>query len=477
MKIITFNELPSTPYKDLYPIEPYIQAVSASVLTNQLRGDGVVFDGFGVAVVESLEGALGADGNSIVGIGSRETFPSVAILPIFFRFVLPNTSQPTTANDISFTVGDGGNDFDVFEIRAYDLSNNLIDIQNVGGTSRGSVRVSKPGIHRIEVFHQGQYGYSLDDLSFELETNTGKGIYIESKPVVSGLNHLYLVYRDENNSEKVIRGGPERNIPTIWGTILTEVGVPIEESEDTRLIETPADRGSRKLDLNGRQADDVWNIMLQKARDIGNAKILYKVLLQNSNSTIASVLHSIGINAYGILPFNTTSAGCPGMENKLRLDTNLIGNKADDIIFGGSGSSKLSGNGGNDKLFGEKGGDILIGGVGNDTLIGGVGNDTLIGGAGNDYIEGGNGIIGDRDNILLGRGNDVYKLSLGGNIDVIQDFNISQDRLMLPKVMGFQDIKVSQINRDTLISFNSYSLALLVGIDKNLISNSSFIKL
>ena len=60
-------------------------------------------------------------------------------------------------------------------------------------------------------------------------------IFIESKPVPStGKDHLYLVYRDDNGNETVIRGGPENSNPFNFGEIVLEIDVPIEQSKDAR---------------------------------------------------------------------------------------------------------------------------------------------------------------------------------------------------------------------------------------------------
>ena len=94
------------------------------------------------------------------------------------------------------------------------------------------------------------------------------------------------------------------------------------------------------------------------------------------------------------------------------------GTKSNEQLSGGGGEDVLLGNGGNDRLFGLGGHDRLDGGTGDDRLFGGEGNDLLIGGRGDDSLEGGAG----RDTFLFGA-------SAGD--DVIADFEVGRDRLLL----------------------------------------------
>ena len=114
-------------------------------------------------------------------------------------------------------------------------------------------------------------------------------ISIESREIFAGQDHLYLIFQDSAGLEFVIRGGPEDNNPLDFGDIVTDVNVPIAESEDARGNDTPVERGDRELDLGGRTAEDVWEIMKQQATNINNAGIDYDIIIsaKNSNSTIA----------------------------------------------------------------------------------------------------------------------------------------------------------------------------------------------
>ncbi|GHC52280.1 hypothetical protein GCM10007315_13530 [Gemmobacter tilapiae] len=110
----------------------------------------------------------------------------------------------------------------------------------------------------------------------------------------------------------------------------------------------------------------------------------------------------------------------------------LAGGDGADQIFGGIEMDTLDGGSGNDRLFGGRGADYLEGGDNDDSLVGATGSDTLNGGNGNDTIRSGAGM----DYIQGGAGNDRFVFDAApsfGNIDIIDDFTIGQDLMMLDK--------------------------------------------
>ncbi len=145
---------------------------TGSVITDNFMSAGVIFGSAasaGVAVVQdSLAPSSGS--NSVAGLNTSGKIPGTlhggCTGDIYFSFVIPGTRSPSVTDYVSFTIGDSGGDSDLFEIRSYDLDNNLIDIRNVSNTSRFPVTISKTGISRVEIDFTGEYGYSLDDLSF-----------------------------------------------------------------------------------------------------------------------------------------------------------------------------------------------------------------------------------------------------------------------------------------------------------------------
>jgi hypothetical protein len=73
-------------------------------------------------------------------------------------------------------------------------------------------------------------------------------IFVESRPTrLPWWDHSYIVYRDDNGNETVIRGGPETDNPFDFGQVDVEINVPIDQSEDARGEDTPEDRGQVEL--------------------------------------------------------------------------------------------------------------------------------------------------------------------------------------------------------------------------------------
>jgi len=145
----------------------------SSVITTYFESQGVIFGkagvSAGVAVVrDSLAPSSGL--NTVSGLNAAGVIPGTAngasVGDIYFQFVVPGSTTLGTASGISFTVGDGGGDLDLFQIRSYDLNNALIDSQNVSGTSRFLVTIPVSEVNRVEVDFTGDFGYSLDDLTF-----------------------------------------------------------------------------------------------------------------------------------------------------------------------------------------------------------------------------------------------------------------------------------------------------------------------
>ncbi|MCU0981124.1 MAG: choice-of-anchor I family protein, partial [Pirellulaceae bacterium] len=80
----------------------------------------------------------------------------------------------------------------------------------------------------------------------------------------------------------------------------------------------------------------------------------------------------------------------------------VIGSEFADWIMGNTADNRIWGRGGNDAIFGNDGNDWVWGGDGDDSLYGDRGQDVLLGEAGNDYISGGH----DRDLLIGGTGSD-----------------------------------------------------------------------
>lgn len=299
-------------------------------------------------------------------------------------------------------------------------------------------------------------------------------IAIEAKPVEfegidSGFLHLYLVktVTDELGrvvSEKVIRG----NEPGSGGDLETLADANLATSPDRRGSDTPEERHREVLDLGTRDANDVWQIMVQHANNIEKADLDYSVDIfeevsggdVNSNSVVASVLHSVGLNLSTSFPDGVSRSDAPlyGQLQYMNVDDALFGTANSDWVLGGVGNDRLYGRDGNDRLYGEDGNDRLHGSSGDDRLYGGNGNDSLDGRAGNDALDGGSGndrLYGSFDDDVLsaGSGNDrlygesgadilrsgfgkdafVYNAVPNGlaDVDSIRDFSVANDTFWL----------------------------------------------
>ena len=163
--------------------------VPDSVLTDDFINLGVVFgrDGLSQGVAVAVDSFAPSSGvNSVVGLNADGNIPGstgggAAVGDIYFRFVVPGTTIPAATDLVSFTLGDGGGDDDVFQIRVLDLGDSVIQALNVSGAARFPVTIAMPGIQRVEVLFQGDFGYSLDDLGFRTPQG-GRSARIDIKP-------------------------------------------------------------------------------------------------------------------------------------------------------------------------------------------------------------------------------------------------------------------------------------------------------
>ncbi|WP_121628985.1 Ig-like domain-containing protein [Tropicibacter alexandrii] len=116
-------------------------------------------------------------------------------------------------------------------------------------------------------------------------------------------------------------------------------------------------------------------------------------------------------------------------------------------------------------LTGSIGDDNLQGVAGNDTLLGGNGNDALDGGDGDDLVVGGFG----NDDMTGGAGADSFVFALGEGDDVIQDFALGTDVLVLnggQTIAGFSEVDTDLVVGvdATLVEFGDGATVLLQGV-------------
>lgn len=131
-----------------------------------------------------------------------------------------------------------------------------------------------------------------------------------------------------------------------------------------------------------------------------------------------------------------------------RGDDAILGNAADNALFGWRGDDSLSGGAGDDRLWGVLGADSLSGGTGDDRLHGQMGDDRLSGGAGWNVLIGGPGA-------------DVFVFGTEGR-QVIRDLGRGADAIDLPDGVDPADLRVHE--RGDLRLFHEGGSVRLVGL-------------
>lgn len=166
----------------------------------------------------------------------------------------------------------------------------------------------------------------------------------------------------------------------------------------------------------------------------------------------------------------------------------LRGTLSNDTMRGFAGNDTIQGLGGNDRIFGDRENDLLAGDEGADTVSGGQGSDTIYGGQGED------GIFGDRGHDLLigGEGRDILTGGAGEDLfiiertstastiteaDIITDFGIGNDKIVLTEGMKFSDLELSVADNQTVMKDKNSGKYLGVVLGKSNLTESNFMSL
>ena len=114
----------------------------------------------------------------------------------------------------------------------------------------------------------------------------------------------------------------------------------------------------------------------------------------------------------------------------------------EEVFYGFNGNDTIDGSSDSkDTLLGGFGNDILSGKDKSDILLGQPGQDLLFGDSGNDVVYGGPG-----DDVLYGgKDEDKFIIKGGEGIDLIRDFNLSEDIIALIKPLRFENIELRSI--------------------------------
>lgn len=274
------------------------------------------------------------------------------------------------------------------------------------------------------------------------------GVFIEARKVKyagvsTSFTHLYLVYRDTDGQEYVLRAGPQSSLFPLVGNLRVESNVAMASSADRRSLDdaTLAARHSTPLDFGTLSDDEAWALMVKYARAIDAADTPYEVFEENSNAFVGALLEA-ALDAGGLmswdpddlLPATVSRSSAVGIDHyddvMARVNqpadgalrgtegaNTLNGIQVADVIYAFGGDDTVSGGRGADRVWGGTGNDRLSGGQGDDTLWGEAGADTLTGGAGRDEM--GAGVDAVRDTFVFAALSDS---AVGDGRDVLREF-------------------------------------------------------
>ncbi len=108
-------------------------------------------------------------------------------------------------------------------------------------------------------------------------------------------------------------------------------------------------------------------------------------------------------------------------------DDLILAAGGNDTIGAGTGNDQIEAGGGDDRIFAYSGNDTVSAEIGNDLVFSGSGTDSIDGGDGNDTLWGGSG----DDTLTGGDGSDTFSFASGSGKDVVTDFDIDNDILLL----------------------------------------------
>lgn len=292
---------------------------------------------------------------------------------------------------------------------------------------------------------------------------------VELAGLPSGAMHLYLVFRDTDGAEYVIRSGPQNPYTPWFGEMRIEANTLIGESVDDRGSESPAERASTALDFAGLTDDEAWAVMVKYARMLQAADYPYEVLGVNSNAFVGAMLAAAGGDPLAMLPEGVTRTEALGVSNYRDILLDLPP-PADGVVRGTAGADRIRGIqideviralGGDDVAWAGRGHDQVQGDGGNDLLFGQAGNDTLRGGTGADRLDGGTG----RNALVGGSGADVFQFNQA-SVARIRDFEDGRDRLRIAEDLAprFEDLGVTTFGasgQHTRLSYGGLVIELL----------------
>jgi Ca2+-binding RTX toxin-like protein len=133
-----------------------------------------------------------------------------------------------------------------------------------------------------------------------------------------------------------------------------------------------------------------------------------------------------------------------GLTSTATVDVTVTGIADGISVYAGNGNDTVVGTSGEDRLDGGNGNDNVYGLDGHDWLTGGNGDDALDGGTGNDRLEGERG----DDRLTGGTGADLFLFGKSGGSDVVTDYQVGVDKLVLQDGIGVKSATSGDVNHD-----------------------------
>ncbi len=395
------SSLPVT-HADYFTLSVTDVDVSLDVLIND-EGDGLtLFDAFLDGSSTGLGTVYVSANNTLVysavGVGSdtifytaQDIFGNEVFGSVFVEIVPPTNRAPIANNDGPIDTDES------MPVIIYVLDN---DIDPDGQSLTVTNAVVSSGTGQVSI---------NDDNSL---TYTPSGVGAERVEIT------YTVSDGELTSTAIVNinvtpTGGQNNPPTANDDAV----ITLKNNAITvNVLENDTDFDGDTLDITGYvltqgQGDVVVNadktMTFTPSNDfVGNAVIEYTIA--DSSSAMATALLIISVN------------------------DDVIGDDADNVLFGSANANVINGMGGNDSLFASAGDDTLIGGIGNDYLAGGSGTDNYIFNMGdgqdtiNTYDDGGFNSAPSLDRLRLGAGikseDLVFGVSGQNNLNLVIGF-------------------------------------------------------